>query len=438
MLARPLPRLARLTWRAALPAAAAALTLVAGLSPARAAGPPAWTISAVLGAPSYPLLQALSVSGPDNAWVSGTTYQSLLAEHWDGTQWTPVTPPPSVDNLASKTVNDSIMGSSSPANTWFFPQVSGATTTKTLGLVWNGSAWRTVKVPATDSLLGVNVLGPHNVWQWGTKPAPPGTLGSGPPWLRHYNGTTWKTVLIPGVASGASVVSASDMWAVGPTAATAGDAGSQQVFIAMHWNGKKWAAASLPVLAPLDGAAWSPASIVALGPDNVWIAEVPQGSLGGTPGPQATTLLHWDGSTWATAAQDPGVDLGAGMTGDGTGGLWLTGSDTQASYLVQFAGGTFTPQAVPARPATTAWRVPWPRFPAAPRCGGSARCSPPAAASTKPTSCVTAADQAGRHAGSGRRGRPWRSACRDPGPAGVAGPGDVHAAIRAARSRPRT
>ena len=75
---------------------------------------------------------------------------------------------------------------------------------------------------------------------------------------------------------------------------------------------------------------------------------MPQGGLGGTPGPQATTLLHWDGSTWATAAQYPGVDLGAGMTGDGTGGLWLTGSDTQASYLVQFAGGTFTPQAVPA------------------------------------------------------------------------------------------
>ena len=348
MPARLLPRLSGLTSRAAVLVAAAALTLVAGLVPAQAATASAWSISDVFGAPDYPLVQGLSVSGPANAWVSGTAYQSLLAEHWDGTQWTPVTPPPSVDNLANATVNDDIVGSSSPTNTWFFPEVSSPTTTKTLGLVWNGSAWRTVKVPATDSLLGVNVLGRHNVWQWGTKAAPPGTLGFGPPWLRHYNGTTWKTVPVPGVAAGASVVSATDMWAVGPTTATAGQAGPKQVYIAMHWNGKKWAAVRLPKLAPVNGAAWSPRGIVALGAGNVWVNEVPQGSLGGEPGPRDTMLLHWNGKTWSRAAKDTGLDLD-GMTGDGTGGLWLSGSDatTQAGYLVHYAGGTFTPQAVP-------------------------------------------------------------------------------------------
>ena len=59
-------------------------------------------------------------------------------------------------------------------------------------------------------------------------------------------------------------------------------------------------------------------------------------------------LLHWDGKTWSQAAEDTGLDLDA-MTGDGTGGLRLSGSDatTQAGYLVHYAGGTFTPQAVP-------------------------------------------------------------------------------------------
>jgi hypothetical protein len=290
----------------------------------------------------------VSVSGPDNAWVSGTAGQSLLAEHWNGAQWTSVMPPPSVDNLANATVNDSIVGSSSPTNSWFFPQVSGATKTKTLGLVWNGSAWSTVKVPATDSVLGVNVLGRKDVWQWGTKPAPPDALGFGPPWLRHYNGTTWQTVPVPGMASRASVVSARNMWAVGPTTATAGKAGSKQVYIAMHWNGKTWAAVRLPKLAPLNGSAWSPRGITALGAGNVWIDEVPQGSQGGTPGPQDTVLLHWNGKTWSQAAEDTGLDLDE-ITGDGTGGLWLSGSDatTQAGYLVHYAGGTFTPQAVP-------------------------------------------------------------------------------------------
>jgi len=120
----------------------------------------------------------------------------------------------------------------------------------------------------------------------------------------------------------------------------------------MHWNGKKWAAVRLPKLAPVNGFAWSPRGIVALGAGNVWVDEVPQGSLNGEPGPQDTVLLHWDGSTWTAAAQDTGVDLGDGITGDGTGGLWLTGSDTQTSYIVHYSGGTFTPQAVPTEAGT--------------------------------------------------------------------------------------
>jgi hypothetical protein len=111
MPARPLPRLAGLICRAMVPVTAVGLTLAAGAGPAQAAATPGWSVSDVFGAPDYPLLQALSVSGPDNAWVAGTTYQSLLAEHWDGTQWTSVTPPPSVDNLANTTVNDAVMGS---------------------------------------------------------------------------------------------------------------------------------------------------------------------------------------------------------------------------------------------------------------------------------------------------------------------------------------
>src|SRR5580704_10775430 len=113
MLARSLPRRPGLAARAALLAGPAALTLVAGLIPAQAASRPAWSISDVFGAPDYPLVQGLSVSGPANAWASGTSYQSLLAEHWDGTRWTSVTPPPSVRNLANATVNDAIVGSSS-------------------------------------------------------------------------------------------------------------------------------------------------------------------------------------------------------------------------------------------------------------------------------------------------------------------------------------
>ena len=50
------------------------------------------------------------MSGPDNAWVSGSGGQSLFAEHWNGAKWTSVTPPPSVRNLAGATVNDAVIG----------------------------------------------------------------------------------------------------------------------------------------------------------------------------------------------------------------------------------------------------------------------------------------------------------------------------------------
>ena len=48
---------------------------------------------------------------------------------------------------------------------------------------------------------------------------------------------------------------------------------------------------------------------MALGAGNVWANEVPQGSLGGEPGPQDTVLLHWNGKTWSRAAKDTGLDL---------------------------------------------------------------------------------------------------------------------------------
>jgi hypothetical protein len=67
MLARLLPRPSGLASRAVLLAGPAALTLMAGLIPAQAASGPAWSISDVFGAPDYPLVQGLSVSGPANA-----------------------------------------------------------------------------------------------------------------------------------------------------------------------------------------------------------------------------------------------------------------------------------------------------------------------------------------------------------------------------------
>ena len=48
-----------------------------------------------------------------------------------------------------------------------------------------------------------------------------------------------------------------------------GKAGPKQVYIAMHGNGRKWAASSLPKLAPVTGYTGRPRGIVALAADDV-------------------------------------------------------------------------------------------------------------------------------------------------------------------------
>ena len=79
----------------------------------------------------------------------------------------------------------------------------------------------------------------------------------------------------------------------------------------------------------------------------MWVNEVPQGSLNGEPGPQDTVLLHWNGKTWSRAAQDSGLALDE-MTGDGPAACGCPApTRPEAGYLVHYAGGTFTPQAVP-------------------------------------------------------------------------------------------
>ena len=73
----------------------------------------------------------------------------------------------------------------------------------------------------------------------------------------------------------------------------------------MHWNGKKWAAVRLPKLAKVNGAAWSPRGIVAIGAGQRVGERSAAGQPGRRAGPQDTVLLHWNGKTWCRAARTP-------------------------------------------------------------------------------------------------------------------------------------
>jgi hypothetical protein len=339
------------TLRRALLFGAAAALPFAAVTSAEAASSPGWRVVATISSPTQPTvgMTGIDASGPGNAWAVGTTFQSLVVEHWLAGKWRPVAAPAGTSiGSSGGGVNDNVIGTSSAANTWLFPDVNNVYS----AFRWNGTAWTKFKLTGAADISATAVSGPGDVWAFGAKAAPPNSPGFGPPYAAHYNGRVWRQVSMPGVPLVVSRVSGSDIWAVGPTAATASKA--TWVWIAMHWDGRSWHTLSLPKLAPVQGYSWYPDAVAALSTSNVWVSEVVSGPRNGNPGPSGTTLLHWNGKRWSRVSEDASVRA-AGAVPDGHGGLWLTSmnADFTASDLIHYSGGHWTSQAAPSRPGDT-------------------------------------------------------------------------------------
>lgn len=330
--------------RAAAPVAVAALALGSGVVPVQASTT-GWRIIKVFGSPTYPLMQRIATSSTTNAWAAGTDDSSLVLQHWGGSHWRSITPPSGFANLTDGSVNVDALGSSSWKNSWVFPDVSGTSHVQ-YALRWNGSGWKKYTLSSTNMTLDTAVLSKTNVWMFGQKPGT--TFGYGPSWVLHWNGTGWTSRSVSvGTPVHVSAVSASDIWALGPSAATIND--STQTIIAMHWNGTKWHALSLPTLAEVSGHPWIPVAIVAKGASNVWIEDIVAGSLNGTPGPSGGRLLHWNGTKWVRVSKDLLHYYAPELASDGNGGFWLVSPNATnpGDHIVHYKSGTWSRQPAP-------------------------------------------------------------------------------------------
>lgn len=332
--------------RVAAPVAVASLALGAGLAPVQASTT-GWRIIKVFGSPTYPMMQRMATSGTTNAWAAGTDDSSLVLQHWTGSQWQSVTPPPGFANLAGASVNVHALGTSSSANMWVFPDVNGTADVQ-YALHWNGSAWTAFNLSSTNMILATAVFSGSNVWMFGQKPAASTTLGYGPAWVLHWNGSSWASVSVPtGTPVDVSAVSASDIWALGPSAATINN--TTQTTIAMHWNGSTWHALSLPTLTEVSGHRWIPVAIVAKGANDVWVEDIVAGNLNGTPGPPGGRLLHWNGTSWVRVSKDLLHYYAPDLERDGNGGFWLASpnSTNPGDHIVHYKSGTWSRQPAP-------------------------------------------------------------------------------------------
>jgi len=156
--------------------------------------------------------------------------------------------------------------------------------------------WHTVATPLDKRidrrLYGVAAVSATDAWAVGqginsSKP--------GKPLIERWDGTTWTIMASPlpsgamnGVLHAVSVVSATDVWAVGVTSSST---------LIEHWDGTSWSVVDTPGVA--GGETLFLTSAVALSTTNVWAV----GEFFQTRKSRSRTLTdQWNGSSWAVVA----------------------------------------------------------------------------------------------------------------------------------------
>jgi hypothetical protein len=263
-------------------------------------------------------LAAVDALSPSDAWAvghynaAGFNHPRPLVEHWDGTDWSSITPswPEEGELFGVEAV--------APNDVWMVGGYQSGG--QALIAHWNGSALTTVPHPnpgAFNRLYAVTAIAPDDVWAVGEYTDPISkTLAL------HWDGASWTHAPTPtgdGYSHlyGVSAADSDDVWAVGNDGNNA---------FSLHWDGSEWS--SLPT--PSRGFSTVLRSVSATPAGEVWAV--------GDSGFDSVTL-RWTGSAWdEVPAPDPGpqfldldgvttisaTDAWAVGVYDVTGGRWQT------------------------------------------------------------------------------------------------------------------
>jgi hypothetical protein len=292
-------------------------------------------------------LTAVVTISPFSAWAVGyrqNTFDSsrTLTEHWDGSNWTVVASP----NVTRRPNVLTSVTAVSNSDVWAAGHASTRRgTTKTLIEHYDGTTWSVFPSPnprpVANQLYAIEAQSATNVWAVGVKG--PSAGGSTAITLtEHFDGNSWSVVKSPNTIgandrlSAVKIISASDVWAVGSSAYSAG---GPTVPIAVHWNGTRWREVSTPSVSSSSG------RLSGLAVDTS--AKVI--SVGGTD--TASPLAErWNGTAWKIVPTAP-ADLATGdlhaVAGDGS-MTWAVGQQLNADSTVsealfeQWDGTTWT------------------------------------------------------------------------------------------------
>jgi hypothetical protein len=311
-----------------------------GATPALAAG--GWTV--VSGVPPTghnANLSAVTSTSDSDAWAVGSLNgrpgtgvgAQPLIDHWDGTAWSQVATPPTPQSTASLAA----VSASSPTDAWAIghTQINRSNFTP-LALHWNGAAWSVASsiAGALGGQVGDGVadIGPTDAYAIG------GGLGSAHTGLvAHWDGATWTRVNVPlpdnnNLASNLNAISAdgpSDVWIVGTYELLVNPTEMQNETYTLHWNGSSWKIVLMPLVDPSKvNNYFSFHGIKANSPADVWAVgtQAVAGQGGGS-----TLIEHYNGTAWSVVpSPSPGTNgsLSGVTTSNAVNDVWAVGGYT--------------------------------------------------------------------------------------------------------------
>jgi hypothetical protein len=277
-------------------------------------------------------LGAVAASSPNDIWAVGNFLPDTansnqdatlsLANHFDGTRWSPVPVPNAGPNW------NTLYGvAASDGRAWAVGvKQNSQFQDRALVDAWDGTKWSVVDVPQPgsqrDLLYGASASSTSDVWAVGHQVGANGLFET---LAEHFDGSTWTVVPTPNPGSagnylfGVTAMGPDDAWAVGQQL---GQSGPDQALIE-HWNGERWSVTPTPG----HGSASAFLNAIAGSGDDVWAAGETYDAVAGA----RPLIEHFAGGAW----HDVAVPARAGT-------IWTELWALAVSAGQVWAGGVFT------------------------------------------------------------------------------------------------
>jgi hypothetical protein len=186
---------------------------------------------------------------------------------------------------------------------------------------WDGSRWANVHIDAGrrayQGLGGVAAVNTGDAWAVGSTNSSDHTKTSGP-LVMHWDGSTWRSIKLPFTRPGyllAVSAGQGEVWAAG-----AQKFGRRERPLLLHFADGAWTQQTIPLLFSYSELE----QVIAASDDDVWVAAYRQNRHNV---PAATIIAHWDGHTWRRIPMPFGrFDPPSGFAATSFTNAWAVGS----------------------------------------------------------------------------------------------------------------